>query len=282
MTARPAATWAAAHPLTAFTVLALGITWIAWAPTVLASYRLLPAGPAPLVPVLFVVGGTGPLLAAWLVLRAQHGPAAGRRLFAPLTRWRVRPGWYVLALAGPVLLALGALAVLGRLDRVADLGASWAWSAVLLVRLVAAVPEEAAWRGFALPRWQERWNGTAAALVLGVVWAAWHLPLLLDRSNPMSAYPLPLYVLSVLATSVVWAWVFNSTGRSVLVLVLLHGTGNAVGDVLFAGDTALWRGFQAVEAVVMTVLALVVALMTGPDLASPRPRRRATEEMRQP
>ncbi|MFI7493693.1 type II CAAX prenyl endopeptidase Rce1 family protein [Kocuria sp. M4R2S49] len=269
--------------MTAFVLLALGITWAAWAPAAADSHGLLPIELGAAEGPLYLLGGIGPMVAAWIVLRNQHGSAAERRLFAPLARWRVHPGWYLLALAGPVLPAVGALATTGRLDAVlADLEVSWMWAWALVIRLLAAVPEEVAWRGFALPRWQARYGGLGASLIIGVVWALWHLPLLLDRDNVMSASPVVLYAFSVLATSVVYTWVFNSTGGSVLILTLLHGAGNAAGDVFFGDDATLWEAFHTVDAVVMTALAVVLVLVLGTRLSSRTLPRADPEEAGRP
>lgn len=277
--AAPVAGWMSAHPLTAFVLLALGITWAAWAPAAADSHGLLPIELGAAEGPLYLLGGVGPMVAAWLVLRAQHGSAAERRLFAPLARWRVHPGWYLLALAGPVLLALGALAVIGRFAAVvAELDVSWTWVWVLVIRLLAAVPEEVAWRGFALPRWQARYGALGASLIIGVVWALWHLPLLLDRDNVMSTYPVVLYAFSVLATSVVYTSVFNSTGGSVVILTVLHGAGNAAGDVFFGDDATLWDAFRSVDVVVMSVLALVLVLVLGTGLSCRTPPRADPQE----
>jgi hypothetical protein len=60
----------------------------------------------------------------------------------------------------------------------------------LLWYLLQAVPEEVGWRGFALPRLQARYSALTASLIVGVLWALWHLPLLVDSRNVMSQYPL--------------------------------------------------------------------------------------------
>ena len=270
MTAR-SPSWIAAHPVAAFVLLALGTTWSAWAPPVAASHGLLPEVPA-LYDALYIVGGVGPLAAAWAVLRAQDRATAGRRLFAPLGRWRVHPVWYLLVCLGPVLLTLAALSAAGRLGpEPGGPEVSWSWLLVLLIRLLAAVPEELAWRGFALPRLQTRCSALTAGLTIGVVWALWHLPLLLDRDNPMSTYPLGLYVVSVLAASVVYTWVFNSTGGSVLLVTILHGVGNAAADVLLGADPFLLGALQRVEATVLAALAAFLVLLLGPQHLSHRP-----------
>jgi membrane protease YdiL (CAAX protease family) len=145
----------------------------------------------------------------WRGLRQNFGQAA---------RWRFGLGWWALALLLMPLVWLVGL-VLGRL----------AGGPAAVVRLdflvpVAAIGEEFGWRGYALPRLQGRLGALPAALVIGVVWAAWHLPY---YAYP-DMHPLPvvldftLFALAIIAESVLATWIYNSTGGSVLATMLYH------------------------------------------------------------
>ena len=78
--------------------------------------------------------------------------------------------------------------------------------------------EEIGWRGFALPRLLERWNAFTASLILGVVWALWHLPYFFFGMP----YSFLIYALYLLAVSVLMTWIFNHTQGSLLVAVIFH------------------------------------------------------------
>ncbi|MFC6723724.1 CPBP family intramembrane glutamic endopeptidase, partial [Halobium palmae] len=83
--------------------------------------------------------------------------------------------------------------------------------------------EEAGWRGYLLPRLQSRWGALTASLLPGVVWFLWHVPLLFLPGDTNGAMPLPLMAAFVVASSVMYTWLYNSTGGSVLAVTLLHG-----------------------------------------------------------
>ena len=86
--------------------------------------------------------------------------------------------------------------------------------------------EELAWRGFALPRLLTSHNALVASLILGVLWAAWHLPLVWTESAPLYQQPVWLLLLNMTAKSILFTWVFLHTRGSVLLAALLHATTN--------------------------------------------------------
>jgi membrane protease YdiL (CAAX protease family) len=92
------------------------------------------------------------------------------------------------------------------------------WSALIGAGLATFVTdpgplcEELGWRGFALPRLEQRWNGIFAALVLGAIWGVWHLPAFFIPGLPQSSFPLWTFMVSSMALSVLMAWVVNNAG----------------------------------------------------------------------
>ncbi|MGH2087713.1 lysostaphin resistance A-like protein [Aerococcus urinaeequi] len=108
------------------------------------------------------------------------------------------------------------------------------WLLSFATYVVAAIPvEEVAWRGFALPHLQKRYSAFVASMIIGVLWAVWHAPLLFNLDNVMSTYPLLPWFVDVMMDSVIYVWLYNSTKGSVLLLVLYHALSNTLGG--FAG-----------------------------------------------
>ncbi len=187
------------------------------------------------------------------------GPMVGGIGFTYLTRdaegrrdyWArlLRPGripapWLAVALLlAPVLMVLAAgLDVLfgGSLAPYRETAAPFlARPAMLLpfalnVFFVGPLPEEFGWRGYVLDRLQERFGALRSSLVLGVVWAAWHLPLFLMEGTYQYLQGLGslwfwLFLIGILPLTVVFTWVYNNTRRSTLAIVLLHFTRGARG-----------------------------------------------------
>ncbi|GAA4810684.1 type II CAAX endopeptidase family protein [Actinomycetospora chlora] len=277
----------ARHPLTAFFVLAYALSWIVWAPWVLGTTGAgwLPTTVEP--PATGYLNATaillGPTGAALIVTALTDGRAGLRLLGARLVRWRVSVWWYLLALVGvPLLAVLGCTVVGGVLPDLAALGGpgfllSYAVSFVLVAVVGGPLFEEIGWRGFALPRLQQRLHPAAAALVLGLLWALWHLPQFFDPSWTAASggggpVGIALFVATAVTFSFVTSWFFNGARYSVLIAVLVHTSIDAATTV----TPAIFPPALATSAVPLLVsfgaAAVVLLVVTRGRLGLPRDR----------
>ena len=118
------------------------------------------------------------------------------------------------------------LSALGRLTRV--LG----WPSEerhILSHALTILEEELGWRGYWLPRLQERYGALASSIFLGLVWGLWHLPLALTPGDIRSGTFFGWTVLGTVATAVVFTWAYNHTGGSLLIALLFHTAINITG-----------------------------------------------------
>jgi membrane protease YdiL (CAAX protease family) len=128
-------------------------------------------------------------------------------------------------------------------------------STVLLVGLF----EEVGWRGYALPRLQQRMSGLRAALLLGVIWAAWHLPELV--SDPTGQRPVIQFLVLVVAQSVFLSWLYNGSAAGLPLVIISHATVDTAARIAlppFAASSSqlVWwslAGLWAATAVVVAV-----------------------------
>ncbi|WP_433218065.1 CPBP family intramembrane glutamic endopeptidase [Dactylosporangium sp. CS-047395] len=223
-------------PVVTFFVLAFGLSWIAWTPYVLSRSGL---GVIPLeIPSLLgstqlvgILPGAylGPLGAAFVVTGLAEGRPGLRRWSRRLVRWRVGWKWYALVLVGvpvSILLATAALpASWGHVARPAS-AILVAYIPILLMQIVTtAMAEEPGWRDFALPRLQQRLGAVGGTVVLGLLWGCWHLPLFLTEWGgwPDVWWVSPIeFVAGCVPLSLVMTWVFNRTGESLPIVMVLH------------------------------------------------------------
>jgi membrane protease YdiL (CAAX protease family) len=261
--------------LTAYFVLAFALSWI-------VEFALI-AGQAgwidpPLPFSLHYLAGYGPALAAILITGLGAGRKGLSDLFGRVLKWRVGWRWLVVSALFPVaLFGLGFLAAraftgewpavrdLGQVNYLPYLGAG----ALPFWFLTYGLGEEIGWRGFALPRLQRSRTAASATLILGLLWALWHTPAFfyLDSYERLGLVMLPAFAVSVLCGAVVYTWLYNSTGGSVLMTALFH----AVFNFLSASEAG-----QGIVQVVMTagiiVAALVIPRRYGLEDFSARPR----------
>jgi len=102
---------------------------------------------------------------------------------------------------------------------------------LLGVFIYGPFPEELGWRGYALDRLQARWNALVSTLILGAIWALWHLPLFFIKDTlfySQGAWSpwFWLFVVGVIPTAVIYTWIFNNTRRSTLAAILFHFMSN--------------------------------------------------------
>jgi membrane protease YdiL (CAAX protease family) len=249
----------ARYPLVSFFVMAYAFTWIVISPWTLGATGagLLPVDlPAPATGLLLAAGIlAGPTLAAVIMTAATEGRTGVHRLLGRLVLWRVGLRWYLFALLGvPLIMLLGFLVYamappdLGALDGPAY-ALTYLLGFVLTMILGGPLLEEIGWRGFALPHLQRRHGPLAASLILGVLWAFWHLPQFLVPAWAASSgggglSGIVLFVLAAVAFSVVLSWVFNNTRASLLLAVLVHTSIDAfsatMGTVYPAAAASAW------------------------------------------
>jgi membrane protease YdiL (CAAX protease family) len=252
------------HPLAAYFVLAFGLAWWPWPFTLLN-----PAGTA-IIP-------WSPIVAAFIVAAVAVGRPGVKGLASSMVRWRVPPKWYAVALImPPVLVAAsvyGAVLFSAPIPSASQLGEWYLSIPTFFTTLIVAGPltEEPGWRGFALPRMQERHSALAASLTLGVIWAAWHLPLLL--TDETGQRPVVQYFMLLTAQSVLFTWLFNNTRGSVFLAILLHTMFNTAGAFFFKMyiDTDHYQQLWWIYAGLVSLVALVVVLLAGPRFLTREP-----------
>lgn len=251
-------------------------SWTCW----LVSVAIKPQSP-PLATTLMFVGSFGPSLAAVLVVANAGGRAGlrawlGRCLQWP-NGWRQGWRWVAFAVLFPgVLTALAAAlhVVMGGSigpSPAAGHGVMMAANLFLVLLLVGPLGEEFGWRGYALPRLQPRMDWRMASLGIGLVWGVWHLPLFFIEGTSQAHIPLALVLLSVVAMSVLFAWLVDHTKGSVVAALLLHTAINFWPSILPVLPTE--TSYQA-YALVVAMLVLTALWLLAPHRAVSADSRR--------
>jgi membrane protease YdiL (CAAX protease family) len=217
---------------------------------------------------LLFIGGLGPALAAVGVTAAESGGPGVGALLKQAVRWRVRPVWYAAAFGLPALVVLGGLGLglaLGEPLPPPPPGSAWlTLPGMFVLLLLLGAIEELGWRGYALPRLQARFTPVRASLVLALLWGCWHAPQWFIPSTGQASFPFPAFLLWVVALSVLYTWIYNVTGGSVLLVLFTHAAANAYPLPWLAALQALpaqERGVDPHLLVMVAQVGLAVAVL---------------------
>ena len=184
---------------------------------------------------LVTLGAFAPSLVALALTARDEGQPGVRALLARTVQGGMAARWYLFAVgytaAVKLCVALLHRALTGAWPRFGTLPLYVIPFAIAISTPVQA-GEEIGWRGYALPRLARRIGLAPASLVLGVIWALWHLPLFFVRWADTYGQSFPMYALQVTALSVAFAWLWVRTGRSLLLTMLLHAAVNNSKDIV--------------------------------------------------
>ncbi len=268
--------WIKAHSLIAFYLLAFAISWLGWGAQAAYARGWL----FPFDSFLFtILGSAGPTIAAVIVLMLTEGKNSPRDLFQSLFQ-RAGVGWLLLALLTPLVLVLIAWALEPLLGGPQLAFATLPWSAMLRflpITLLSNVWEELGWRGYALPRLQQRYSALGTSVLMGLLWSLWHLPLMLNPDASMASLPLWAEPVFAVSLTIIYTWLYNHTAGSLLYVSLFHAASNAVAFALldvhpdFTRHYVLMVGVTAVVAVALVVIFGPARLKRSVREAKPAP-----------
>lgn len=198
---------------------------------------------------LFYLAVYAPAIAALILILYRHGAEGGRRFLSRLLLWRASIHWYVLLIVVvPLVFYASALLKNGIDDPLFPFASVPAYLLALLLMAIKGPVEEVGWRGLALPLLQRSMAPIWAALVLGVIWAVWHLPAFVLSGTPQSAWSLTPFFVGTVALSVIVTPLFNSSRGSILLPAIFH----------LQVNNPLWPDAQPYDTWLFVVVAGVV------------------------
>jgi membrane protease YdiL (CAAX protease family) len=236
-----------------------------WLPQVLRSNGIGNLPEIVGLPGLF--GAFGPAIAAFILVGRESGRAGVGRLLRRAIDTRFNKVWLLptfLLVPAIGLITVGILAVLGE---------EWPdWSAPSLITALGTAIfilflggglEEFGWRGYALDRMQNGKNAVLASLALGFFWGAWHLPLFFTEGTVQAEAAIPVweFILQQMVLAVLYTWLYNNTGGSLLIAILFHTVGNTTAALLpptFGTELGRWVNF-----ILLMVTAVIVVAFWG-------------------
>ncbi len=205
----------------------------------------------------------GPAITGIVLTLIDDGKSGLRSLFSRIGHWRVHVRWYAAALLIPPILILSTLFSLHSLVSPVFLPGLNPLS--LMYGIVSALLEEIGWMGYAFPKLRAKYSPLSSALLLGLLWGLWHLPVIdfLGAASPHGSYWLPFalaFIIAMTALRVLIVWIYSNTG-SVLLCQIMHAssTGFLVAFsplTVSPAQESLWYAVYAIG--LWIVVALVI------------------------
>jgi len=223
-----------------------------------------------------IMVGYGIVIATILITAIVSGREGVTALMRRFLIWRVGWNWYIAVLFLPPVLMVLAIGLNSLFKQTVPDFNQFFGREIFgpdVNPLVLALPfflysmlsngEEIGWRGFALPRLQERHTALVASLILGVIWAFWHLPKYLMVNTTLGGgKDLSQFLfesVAILAHSILYTWVFNNTKGSLLLVTLFHASWNTAWVLL------PMQAVSPADIVVYWLAAILVVLAAGPE-----------------
>jgi membrane protease YdiL (CAAX protease family) len=264
--------------LLGFFLFTFAFTWTAWlAPAALGASGN--SGVFALGGPIFLLGVFAPAFVALALTASSEGRAGVERLLARIGRWQVGAPMYLFAISYPAATELFAALIqriaLGEWPRFGDTSVPLMLGGILVSTWVQA-GEEVGWRGYALPRLAAHLGLGGASILLGVIWALWHLPLFFLPGSGSDGQSFPIYLLHVTTLSVAMSWLYWKTEGSLLLVMVMHASVNNTGGIVigalpnavdpmsFEGTPVAWL----TVAVSSAVAALLLIRMRGAEIGA--------------
>jgi len=192
--------------------------------------------------VVVIIGAFAPLLAAITLVARNEGRKGIKPFLKQALDFKVKPIFIVLGLVLPLVIHLIAhyLALALGLDVAStlfpsDISTSPIILAIpyfIVMLIIGGGQEEFGWRGYAQQPLQEKIGVIPASLVIGVVWGVWHLPLWFMAGDLHSAYSFLAFVMMTTSISLIYAWLYNSSGKKLLVVLFFHAMNNTAAPLI--------------------------------------------------
>lgn len=190
---------------------------------------------------LIFMGAISPGLVAVFLTAKTTGGEGVKLLISKISFKNTGVMWYIFAVTFIAFIkGLAALVYFLLFNSWPQFGTT-SWYVMLfaiVVSMWAQAGEEIGWRGYALPRMSKKFGLAMSSVLLGIIWAIWHLPLFYIAAADTFNQSFPLYLLQVTGLSVIMAWLFWKVNGNLLPLMVFHAAINNTKDIVPSASKA--------------------------------------------
>lgn len=234
-----------------FTAITFGVTWGLGMLLVTVPGLERIFGPMSYTNPIFILMVWAPAIAGIGIVLRYHGVRGLGSLLSRMTLWKMPTAWWAFLILGiPALFYAGA-AIKGTFPAPFPFTPWYSVLPALGMALVIGPVEEIGRRGVALPLLQRVFSPFVSSLVLGTIWAVWHLPSFFMSGTPQSGWSFGAFFVGIIAITLILTPMFNAARGSLLVAVLYH----------FMMNNPVWPDAQPWDSVLFALVAVVVVFL---------------------
>lgn len=230
-------------------------SWLLWLPEILWGMRLY-------------LAPFGPTIAAFILTYMNEGLDGAKELLKRGLDFSFGKIWFIpIFLLMPAIVGFSLLlAVLSGEPTPSMPVLSQPWIIIpaffYILFFGGPVAEEFGWRGYALDRLQKQYNALLSSIILGIIWGLWHLPLFFMKGQEIyQNVPILGFIFGTILLSILFTWIYNNTGRSILAVILFHTMGN-LSHFIFPTMATKLGGLYSIILNIITVV--VILIIWGP------------------
>lgn len=248
-----------------FFVAAYLFSWVIWGIAVyITNFTNINVSWLPIV--IIIIGAFGPSVTAVWLTHKNGEKGAVKKLLKRGLQIKTIPVWiWISMFIVPAMSWAGSMFYF----QYSGVEASFNYAGLLffpfsaLIMIVGGpLQEEFGWRGYALDRMQKKYSALVASIILGIIWAAWHLPLFFIVGSAQQGIDLPFYFVSLIGISIIMTWFYNNSKASILVALLAHAIINSMSELFIFAE-----GFGGASynyyAITQLIIAVIIVLFWG-------------------
>ncbi len=219
----------------------------------------------------FYISFWSPTISAIIIAGIIGGWAEIKKLLSGFLKWRVGGFWYFAGfflMVGPLLFTLFYLLLGGEAPGNPGLTGGLIFITLINTIINGPLSEEAGWRGFALPKLESRFGSLISSIILGIIWACWHIPFYFIEPR----MPFYIFIMLVLVITILMTWGYNSTKGSLIITVIFHFSFNFNGAFI-TGILGLlpMTIFYIAGSVMIGFYVIIVIIYAGSSKLSRKP-----------
>jgi len=241
-------------------------SWIVWTPLVLASHKIIPASDKLLSILTFIaimLGAFGPLAGALIVIHREKGKSYLRKYLQSFLDFKL--GWKtyvipVIIFGGSTFIAWFFPELLGEKRLSMLLPSIWVYIPCLIFMIfLGGGQEEFGWRGYALPILENKFGIWLANIILGMIWAFWHLPLWFITGTNQTYMNFGGFILLMVGYSFIFSWIRRISGNRPFSGLYIHGLANSF--IAIMPTLTMQKGMPQTRFWIWVVLTLVIGIL---------------------